>query len=202
MSQRRLVATAAGSPTIMQTISEARAVMPEWHVVHTHPRQENRAAKNLSLWKIELFSPAVRLRNGSESRRQERIEPLFPGYIFARFDSARMLHNIRFTRGVHSVITFAGKPAPVHDDIIALCRSRIGPDGYAQIARDLKPGEAVVIQSGPFKNMVAIFEKEMPGRLRARVLLTTIQWRAHLQLDACDIARVVRPSTGATNTAS
>lgn len=160
--------------------------MAEWYVVHTHPRQEDRAIRNLLLWGIELLPLWVRA-----PRNVGRFEPLFPGYVFAKFDIPCMLRNVRFTRGVHSVVSFGGKPAPVHDDIIAICRSRIGQDGYVQITPKFQVNEPVVIQSGPFKGMTAVFEKEMPGRQRVSVLLRALSWQARVELDVTQIARVV-----------
>ncbi len=89
------------------------------------------------------------------------------------------------------MVSFGGKPAPVHDDIIASCRSRIGQDGYAQITRKFQMNEPVVIQSGPFKDMTVVFEKEMPGRQRVSVLLRALSWQARVELDVSQIARVV-----------
>ena len=89
------------------------------------------------------------------------------------------------------MVTFGGKPEPVHDDIIAICRSRIGQDGYVQIVRKFQMNEALVIQSGPFKDMTAVFEREMPGRHRVSVLLRALSWQARVELDVSQIARAV-----------
>ena len=160
--------------------------MAEWYAVHTHPRQEERAIRNLLLWEIELLALWVRT-----PRNVGGFEPLFPGYVFARFDLTSMLHNVRFTRGVHSVLSFGEKPAQVHDDVIAMCRSRIGPDGYVEITPKFQMNELVVIQSGAFKGLTAVFEKEMPGRQRVSVLLRALNWQARVELDVNQIARVV-----------
>ena len=160
--------------------------MAEWYVVHTHPRQEDRAMRNLLLWGIELLALRVRA-----PRNVGGFEPLFPGYVFARFDITSMLHNVRFTRGIHSVLTFGGKPAQVHDDVIAMCRSRIGQDGYIQITPKFQMNELVVIQSGAFRGITAVFEKEMPGRQRVSVLLRALSWQARVELDVNQIARAV-----------
>jgi len=150
----------------------------EWYVVHTHPRQEDRAIRNLLLWGIELLALWV-----SVPRNVGGFEPLFPGYIFARFDIPCMLRNVRFTRGVHSVLSFGGKPAQVHEDVIAMCRSRVGQDGYVQIFPKFQINEPVVIQSGAFKGLTAVFEKKMRGQQRASVLLGALSWQASVELE-------------------
>src|ERR1700739_4837781 len=85
----------------------------EWYVVHTHPRPEERAIRNLLLWGIELLDLWVRA-----PRNVGGLEPLFSGYVFARFDITSMLRNVRFTRGVHSVLGFGGKPGKLHVVVI------------------------------------------------------------------------------------
>lgn len=169
--------------------AESDAAAPEWYAIHTHPHQESRAVNNMLIWGIELFAPWIRPRKSSPGRSRNTTEALFPGYVFARFDSTRMLHNIRFTRGVHSVVSAGGRPTPVHQEIIALCRSRVGPDGYVRISPDFKPNEVVVIQSGPFKNMAAVFEKELPDHERVSVLLTAVNWQARVELYASQLAK-------------
>jgi len=157
----------------------------EWYVVHTHPRQEQRAIRNLLLWGIELLDLWVRA-----PRNMGGLEPLFPGYVFARFDITSMLRNVRFTRGVHSVLSFGGEPTQIHDDIITMCRSRIGQDGYVELTPKFQMNELVVIQSGAFKGLTAVFQKEMPGRQRVSVLLKALSWQARVELDVNQIARL------------
>ena len=157
----------------------------EWYVVHTHPRQEERAIRNLLLWGIELLDLWVRA-----PRNVGGLEPLFPGYVFARFDITSMLRNVRFTRGVHSVLSFGGKPAQIPDDVITTCRSRIGQDGYVELTPKFQVNEPVVIQSGAFKGITAVFQKEMPGRQRVSVLLRALSWQARVELDVNQIARM------------
>lgn len=63
-----------------------------------------------------------------QSRRRQEFrsvsictpKPLFPGYIFARFDAATMSHNISYARGVHSIVGVGDRPAPVDDAVISL----------------------------------------------------------------------------------
>jgi transcription antitermination factor NusG len=81
-------------------------------------------------------------------------------------------------------------PVQVHDDVITMCRSRIGQDGYIQITPKFQMNELVVIQSGAFKGLTAVFEKEMPGRQRVSVMLRALSWQARVELDANQIARV------------
>lgn len=158
---------------------------PHWYVIHTNPGQENRADNNLQAWRVETFVPLVK------GRRQNRfadeptyiIKPLFTGYIFARFEARNLLHKVRFTRGVHSVVGFGNGPVPVDHEIISIIRSRMGVDGLVRIGDDLRPGDEVVVTEGPLKDFIGIFERPMKERERVMVLLNVVSYQAHVELD-------------------
>ena len=57
-----------------------------WHLIYTKPRQEKRAALNLTQQGFEVFLPMM----SKEVLRQNSLdmveEPLFKRYLFVRFD--------------------------------------------------------------------------------------------------------------------
>lgn len=164
---------------------------PAWYVIHTNPRQEDRTAGNLKAWNVETFSPQIRAwrYNQFTGERIDMIKPLFPRYLFAKFDLEHFYHKVRYTRGVNSVVTFTDHPARVDDDIIALIKSRIVSDGFVKVGSDLKPGDRVVIKDGPLKNLSGIFESEMSDSDRVVVLLNTLSYQARVHVDR-DLLRV------------
>jgi transcription antitermination factor NusG len=101
-----------------------------------------------------------------------------------------MLYRIHFTRGVHSVVSVGGVPIPVDDKIIAIIKARIGKDGFVQIGEKLAYGDQVIVQDGPLKYLEGMFEKELEGSNRVQILLTTIGYQAHVQLDKELVKRV------------
>jgi transcriptional antiterminator RfaH len=94
-----------------------------------------------------------------------------------------MLHKIRFTRGVQSVVSFGGYPTPVDEEVIDIIRHRTGQDGFVRIGEELKAGDNVAIKQGPFRNLIGIFEREVGDRDRIQILLTTTSYQARLVLD-------------------
>src|ERR1700748_3310469 len=94
-----------------------------WYAVRTKPRQEDRAVENLAFWGVDTLAPKFKGTNG------RRDSHLFPGYIFARFDGAEMLHNIHFTRGVAYVVSFSGVPAAIDDALINEIYARMDESG-------------------------------------------------------------------------
>jgi transcriptional antiterminator RfaH len=153
-----------------------------WYVVHTHPKQEDRVDSNLNTLKIETFSPCIKKRqyNNYTGERFYKVRPLFPGYIFARFDLAKLHHKVRLTRGVHSLVCYGATPAQVDGLVINTIRSQLGVDGCVKIGESLKPGDEVVIDDGPLKSFRGIFERETSDLDRVMILLNTVSYQAHL----------------------
>ena len=164
-----------------------------WYVVHTHLKQEERTSTNLrTLQQLETLAPKLRVNKYNQFTGQlsQAVKPLFPNYIFARFRYNQVYHRIRFTRGVHSLVMFNNTPTPVDDEIIELIRSRMGSDGCVITAEELKPGDAVVIKDGRFKNLFGVLERGMPDADRVRILLNTVSFQAHVVVNRALVSKV------------
>lgn len=79
---------------------------------------------------------------------------------------------------MQDVVSFGAGPAPVDDDLIGLLRVRAAEIETRGPAPALVPGEQVMIQDGPLRNLVGIFEREIKGSERVAVLLSAIHCRA------------------------
>jgi len=159
--------------------------IPSWYAIHTHPKQENRAEGNLQALGVETFLPRVRDCRFNEftSEPSYFIKPFFPGYLFARFELNSLLHKVRFTRGVHSVVCIGSNPAPVDDRVIEIIAAQIDATGFVKIGADLEPGAKVLIQAGPFKGLTGIFEREASAADRIKILLDCISFEARVEVD-------------------
>src|SRR5262249_50477042 len=153
-----------------------------WYVIHTHPKQEDRASSNLRVLGVPALNPKIRERRYN----QFSIAPvyvtksLFPRYIFAQFKLNALYHKVRFTRGVYNVISFGEGPTPIAEEIIALIQSNIKEDGFVRIGEELKPGDRVMVKNGPLKNFAGIFEREMKDTDRISILLENVSYQAHI----------------------
>jgi transcriptional antiterminator RfaH len=144
-----------------------------WYVIRAHHHQESRAEANLSRGRIETFLPWVRLVSQRRGRKTDR-EPLFPQYLFARFEPQASLHDVMFTRGVQSLVRVGGELATLDDDVIEFFRSRVDERGLIPLGRTLEPGERVTIAEGPFADLIGVVERNLPSRARVLVLLTSV----------------------------
>jgi transcription elongation factor/antiterminator RfaH len=159
--------------------------IPRWYAIHTHPKQENRAESNLRVLKAEIFFPRMKDCRVNELTDElcYFIKPLFPRYLFARFALCNLLHKVRFTRGVHSIVSIGNVPAPVDDMVIEIIASQIDETGYVKIGAALRPGTKVLIQAGTFKGLTGIFEREASAADRIKILLDSVCFQAHLEVE-------------------
>jgi len=168
-----------------------------WYVVRTHLKQEVRAEGNLKLQSIETFAPKLKEArcNGFTREITYVRKSLFPRYVFARFDVYQSLHKVRFTRGVHSVVSLGDTPTAVGDEIIAAIRFRVAKDGFIKLGQralsELRPGDEVKIKSGPLESFTGIFEREMKDSERVMVLLNTISYQAHIVIESQLLEKIV-----------
>lgn len=158
---------------------------PLWYVVYTKSREELRALRNLQAWSVETFFPMIKEHRGRGygNKLSHAARPLFPRYIFARFNAHEMLHKVNYTRGVHSLVQFGQGPLPVDEEILNLILSRMGEDGFVKMADELKPGDKVTISDGPFKNFLGIFERHVNESDRVMILLMAVNYQSHITIE-------------------
>jgi transcriptional antiterminator RfaH len=153
----------------------------QWYVVHTKPKEEERANSNLVAWGVETLHAKLRTCRYNEFTGAPTYltRPLFPRYIFAKFAS-KELFKILFTRGVHNVVCFGDGPACVSEEVINIIRARIDEHGFVKVNNDLKPGDKVIVSAGSLKNLIGIFERKVKGNERIMIMLDAIEFQGRL----------------------
>ncbi len=156
-----------------------------WYLVQTYPRQEDRSEGNLKSLGIETLAPRFKERrcNFYTGAVAHYTKPLFPSYVFARFRVNDLYHKVRYTRGIRQLVSFGDYPTVIDEEIITMIQSKIKEDGFARTYEDLKPGDEVIIKDGPLRNFAGIFEREMKGADRIRILLQTVSYQAHVEIE-------------------
>jgi transcription elongation factor/antiterminator RfaH len=153
-----------------------------WYAIHTHPKEEDRATNNLTAWNVETFNPKIKERrlNPFTGAPTYEKKPLFPRYIFARFDATTLLSKICFTRGVRRVVSFGTGPVPIEDEIIDFIKQQAGEDGLVRVGEELKRGDLVTVKNGLLGELSGIFEREIKGTDRVKILLNAINYQASI----------------------
>ena len=119
-----------------------------WYAVNVRPNHEYAIAIALHNKGYEVFLPSYRCRSEWSDRIKEVSRPLFPGYVFCRFDLDTRTALIITTPGVIRIVGFGSKPVPIEESEIAAVR-KILESGYeAKPSLHFQPDSRVRITSG------------------------------------------------------
>jgi transcription elongation factor/antiterminator RfaH len=158
-------------------------MMKRWYVVNTKPRNEERAANNLTNGGIEVLAPRIKLRKYKDGKFIYVVEPMFPSYIFVRFHPVDDFRMVKYARGVKTIVHFGEKIVPLQDEMIEFIKSRLD-NGVASIEKQkISKGERILIKDGPFRGLSGIFESELDGKERVSILLDGVNYCAKMEID-------------------
>ena len=161
-----------------------------WYVIQTKPKKETEARSYLSRKGIEILNPLTEtfaLRNG---RMNKESKPLFPGYIFGKFDLDQNYPLVRWGRGVKKVLGFGGYPTPISDEVVEVIRERSDTQGIVKLTRHFQVNDVIRIKTGPLKDLLGIFERWVSDSERVRVLLNLIGYQPSIELHYSVIEKV------------
>lgn len=112
--------------------------------------------------------------------------PLFPGYVFCRFDAKRRL-PILTTTGVISVVSFGKEPAPIPDEeieaVMAVLRSGCGVEPCAF----LREGQRVRVIQGSMLDLEGILVKKK-NEARMVISVTMLQRSISVEIEGYRLA--------------
>ena len=147
--------------------------MNHWYAIYTKARQEALAAEHLRRQGFEVYLPNIKQGHRYRGQWREKIEPLFPRYLFIRLSlGEENIAPIRSTHGVSKLVSFSGQPASVPDIFIDALTQASDPDtGLVLPEKDLfEAGTTVTIMDGPLHGLEAIFKVHV-GEQRSIILL-------------------------------
>lgn len=151
-----------------------------WYVVHTKVRKEQYAEWQLTRRGVETFLPWI--IHPSRISLDDVLQPLFPGYLFARVDLARQYWDVVWAPGVHRLVGFGETPSSIDDGVIDFLRARAGDGGVVRMFPVFREGDRVRIKQGPLAGLVGIIEKPCGGRGRVRVLMELLRRQTRVEV--------------------
>jgi transcription antitermination factor NusG len=81
---------------------------------------------------------------------------------------------VKWTRGVSKILGTGNGPIPISGKVVQTIREKVGKGNLIKLEEELKEGDFVQITSGPFKELMGVFQKKMSDKGRVRVLLSLI----------------------------
>jgi transcriptional antiterminator RfaH len=132
----------------------------EWFILQFKSNSYHQATKNLNQQGFETFLPLHDTTSRKLSRFINTSKPLFPGYMFIRFDRTESdWHKINNTYGVSRLITFNSILKPIPTRFVDNLMKRYDLSGKLLPMQKLKKGDQVMVLKGPFANFIATVEK-------------------------------------------
>lgn len=128
---------------------------PKWFAATVKPQHEAAVAHGLEVRGIEPFSPTYELATKWTDRQKILRRPLFPGYVFCRFERPART-SVMMTPGVTSIVGFGGVAAPVPDEEIERVKTMIASGLLVQPWPFLEEGDHVRIEEGPLRGLDGI----------------------------------------------
>ncbi len=164
---------------------------PRWYACRTRARAEKRADRLLAGNGVESYMPVIEQLRQWSDRKKRVAFPLFPGYVFARFD-LRKTYDVLNTPGIVTIVQANGYPTPVRDEELEAVRILVtgvnAGHGLPRPVEDLELGHEVIATEGPFAGMRGVLLEER-GRARVVVRLSVLRQAVSVELPR----RVLRP---------
>jgi transcription antitermination factor NusG len=161
-----------------------------WFALQVRSRHEATVAEQLSGKGYELFFPSYRCRKHWSDRIKDVEAPLFPGYLFCRFNPQTRLPILK-TPGVIQIVGFNRRPVPVDDGEILAIQRFIAAGIPSQPWPFLQLGDRVRIESGPLRGLEGILI-EFKGNHRLVVSVTLLQRSVAAVLDSALVSSLRR----------
>jgi transcriptional antiterminator RfaH len=147
----------------------------DWYLIRTKTGKERWVKDQLVPLVSEVFLPLLKARAPRWGRMAQSIGPLFPCYVFARFNLKECYFDVKYMAGVRGIVSAGADPLAVPGAIVAEIRRR-GIDDIVEIVdKPFDSGAKVMVVEGPFRGFEAIFERYLSGTERVAILLSAVE---------------------------
>ena len=156
----------------------------QWYILSIKPKQDQTVIKNLDILGVQYYLPLYQRKKKTKKIKTDVVVPLFPGYIFCRFEFDEHYQKIRYTRGVKKVLGNKQSLWVISDEKIKDIRDR-EQDGLVvlkKIEEEFEKGVKIIVDEGDFDGWEGIFVEDIPDEKRAVILLTNVNFTTRLTL--------------------
>lgn len=163
---------------------------PRWYVLYTMPQHEKKVAAYLEEKGIEHYLPLIKRKRQWSDRVKIIDFPLFPGYIFVRFDWSAQHTDVFRHHGILNVVRHEGSPAVIEDDEFHRLKALIvhAKDVQTDPERHLPPGQKIEIRTGPFKGLSGVVAR-VKNKSRLFVRVAALDRVISAEIDVLDVEK-------------
>ena len=178
------------SPQLALDPRHKQSIVPEvagaprpdpWFAIRVKSQYEKITADSLRNKGYEEFAPMYRSRRYWSDRVKELDLPLFPGYIFCRFDPLHRL-PVLTSPGIVSILGMGKNPEPVDDGEIARIQAIVSSGVLACPWPFLQSGQKVSIIRGPLSGIEGLLVS-LKNQYRLVVSIMLLQRSVAVQID-------------------
>ncbi len=153
-----------------------------WYALHTMSHCEAKVASYFRAFDIEVFLPDYPSRQQWNDRVKMIRRPLFPGYLFGRFQK-KLPSEALGAPGLVHIVGFADGPVPIPEEEIEsvrrLVNSGLNVCGWPM----LKTGQRVRVRRGPLKGLEGRLEK-IKGQFRLVISVELLRRSIAAEVDS------------------
>lgn len=165
-----------------------------WFALQVRTRHESAVANFLGGKGYEFFLPLVATRKRWSDRVKKVDVPLFPGYVFCRFNAQERLPILK-TPGVIQVVGYNRMPVPIEESEISGIQAVIASGLPSQAWPFLTVGQHVRIDVGPLRGYEGLLV-DFKGHHRLVLSITLLHRSVAVEIDSTSVS-TVRPPTPA-----
>jgi len=164
----------------------------QWYALQLRTRWESSTATLLAGKGYQTFLPTYRTVKRVRGKSLEVSSPLFPGYVFCRFDAHRRL-PVLLTPGVITVVGRGRIPIPVEDSEIEAIQKVVSTGLRTEPWPYLEVGQSVRIEDGALCGVQGILIG-FKGARRIVVSVSLLRRSVALEIDRSVVCAIEEQS--------
>ena len=164
-----------------------------WYAIQVKTNWEKQAGQLLENKGYEIFVPLRKTKRKWSDRTKELEVPLFPSYIFGRFDATHRL-PILTTPSVFGIVSAGKQLLPVPDEQVEAIQRLIKSGVPILSSPFLRVGQRVVVEGGPLDGQKGILTR-FKNSWRVVIAVDLIQQAVAVEVDREQV-RVVGEERG------
>lgn len=170
-----------------------------WYCLRTQTKREHIAAGHLrELNDIQVFCPRIKYRKATRRGKIWWLEPLFPGYLLAKFDLTEMERAVTFCQGIRGLVRFGSETPSIPEETVAslilqVKQQSTDSEELITLSPSLDIGDEIEVASGPFQGMKGSILSVSPAQERVKILLEFLGQIQPVDLDLFSILLPRKP---------
>ena len=169
----------------------ARPAAVSWFALQVRGRQEFNISENLGSNGYEWFLPLYKSSKRWSDRIKQVDSPLFPGYVFCRFNPMDRLPILKIP-GVIQIVGFNRQLVAVDEDEIRAIQALVASGVPNHPCPYLEVGDKVRIESGPLRGLEGLLV-EFQGNHQLVLSVTLLQRSVAVKIDSASVTSVRTP---------